>query len=108
ALKAHGKVRRGFLGIGAQPVELPESLKASTGLTQKRGLLLVSVEPNGPADAAGLTLGDILVSVNGEAVEGLEGLRGHLTSEHVGSTATLGFLRGGVAHNADAVIGEQP
>ena len=62
-LGTHGRVARGYLGIGAQPVALPAALKASVG--QDQGLLLVTVEDGGPAANAGLTVGDIIVQTRG-------------------------------------------
>lgn len=107
ALKAHGKVRRGYLGIGAQPVELPASLRGAHGLTQERGLLLVTVEEGGPAGSAGLTLGDIIVAIGGEPVEGLESLRAHLGSDSVGKPTVVRLLRGGEPREVTVVVGEQ-
>ena len=49
SLKAHGKVRRGYLGVGTQPVDLPNALRSAHNITQERGLLLVTVDEDGPA-----------------------------------------------------------
>ncbi|MBE0690757.1 MAG: trypsin-like peptidase domain-containing protein, partial [Anaerolineae bacterium] len=57
-LLAHGKVKRGFLGVSAQPVRLPSAIAESAG--QETGLLLAVVEPGSPAEAASLMLGDTL------------------------------------------------
>ena len=63
ALLAHGQVRRGYLGIGTQPVRLPRELAERLG--QPSGLLIVSVQPGSPADQAGLVLGDAILSFEG-------------------------------------------
>ena len=57
----HGYVGRGFLGIALQPVPLPQDLKAKLQLDQDTAIMLLGVEPNGPAATAGLIMGDILL-----------------------------------------------
>ena len=107
SLKAHGKVRRGYLGVGTQPVDLPNALRSARNITQERGLLLVTVDEDGPAGKAGLALGDIVLALDGDPVEGLESLRGHLSSDNVGNSVTVRLLRGGVPQELAVVIGEQ-
>ncbi len=65
-LLAHGKVRRGYLGVGVQPVRLPDTLRAQTG--SERALLVLSVEPGSPAAAGGVLLGDAILEIDGRAV----------------------------------------
>ena len=86
---------------------MPASLKASAGLTQDRGLLLVTVDENGPAGSAGFTLGDIIVAIDGQPVEGLESLRGQLAGDRVGTSIAVTFLRGGATREQSVTIGEQ-
>ncbi len=66
-LLAHGRVRRGYLGVGTQPVRLQGQARAAAG--QETGLLVLSVEPGGPSDAAGLALGDVLLALDGTPME---------------------------------------
>lgn len=96
----HGHVRRGFLGIGAQPVTLPHG--------GERGLLLVGIEENGPAHGAGLMIGDILLSVDGQPVTELEDLRSALDGDAVGAATNVALLRGGQRQEIRVTIGEQP
>lgn len=103
----HGRVRRGYLGIGAQPVALPAALKSAQGLTQDHGLLLVTVEEDGPAAKGGLTIGDIIVQVGGQPVEGLDDLRGVLGPDRVGQAAPVRVLRGGQAQDLSVTVGER-
>ena len=63
-----GHVSRGYLGLGMQPVPLPEPLRRQLGLTRETGLIVVTVEPDGPAARAGVLLGDVLVALDGAPV----------------------------------------
>jgi len=105
ALLAHGRIRRGFLGVGAQSVRLPESAAANTG--QAGGLLVVSVEPGSPADQAGLLLGDTLLALDGIPLESMEDLLVALTGDRVGRPAEVRVLRGGALQSVQATIGER-
>jgi serine protease Do len=107
ALQTHGKIRRGFLGIGAQAVPIPQALGAAAGTTQETGLVIVSVEQDGPAEQGGVLLGDVILSVNGRAVGSVEELQEVLTGELVGQQATLSLIRGGNAHSMTVTVGER-
>lgn len=104
ALSTHGRVSRGYLGIGAQTVALPAALKASVG--QEHALLLVTVEDEGPAAKAGLTVGDIIVAIAGQPVQGLDDLRGSLTPDRVGQAVAISVLRGGTPQEIAVTPGE--
>lgn len=104
-LKA-GRVRRAYLGISSQPAQLPNALAARLG-GQESGLLVVMVEPESPADKAGLILGDLLVSLGGQAVTDTESLQMQLGSERVGKSTTAVVLRGGEPHELTIVPGER-
>ena len=93
ALLRHGRIQRGYLGVGAQPVRLPEDVAAKAG--QASGLMLASVEPDSPAGKGGLLLGDVLISLDGEPLRGMEDLLNALGSDRVGKTVEVGLLRGG-------------
>ena len=104
-LLKHGKIRRGFLGVGVQPVRMPESAASRSG--QPDGLLVMSVEPGSPADQAGLMLGDTLLTIEGIHLESIEGLFGALTGERVGKPVELRVLRGGEVRPLQVTIGER-
>lgn len=106
AILAHGKVQWGYLGIGAQPVPLPAETVAL--LKQDTGLLLVSVEAEGPAGQGGLLLGDTIVSLDGSPVRHLDDLQGLLGGERVGSTIAVKVLRAGEVRELSVVVGERP
>jgi S1-C subfamily serine protease len=105
AVLAHGHVRQGYLGIGAQPVRLPSAL--SQQLSQETALLIASVEPDSPADKGGLLLGDTLVALDGEPLRHIDDLMGLLTGDRVGSTATVRLVRGGEIKEVKVTIGER-
>jgi S1-C subfamily serine protease len=105
-LLAHGRVRRGYLGVGAQPVRLPADLAEQVG--QETGLLLVSVEPDAPADGAGLTLGDTIVALDGQPVRHMDELLALLGGDRVGASVPVGIVRGGQTQELTVTIGERP
>jgi S1-C subfamily serine protease len=104
-LLTKGRISRGYLGVGAQPVRLPAGLAEQ--LKQETGLLVVSVEPNGPADKAGLMLGDAIVAVAGEPIRQLDDLLGTLSGDRVGKTVSVKIVRGGQVREINAVVGER-
>jgi S1-C subfamily serine protease len=105
ALLEHGRVRRGYLGIGAQPVKLPEALREVLG--QESGLLMMNVEPEGPAGRSGLLLGDTLVTLNGQPVRSLEGLLATLGGDVVGRKVPARLVRGGQLRELEVLVGER-
>jgi S1-C subfamily serine protease len=105
SLKAHGRVRRGFLGVNAQAVRLPTSQVEALG--QETGLLLAAVEPNSPAEAGGLMVGDILVSVDGQPVRQMDDLMAALAGDRVGKQVTVRYVRGGQTAEAPVTVGER-
>jgi S1-C subfamily serine protease len=104
-LLEHGKIRRGYLGVGAQPVRLPASLAQQLG--QEAGLLLASVESNSPAESHGLLLGDTLVAIDGQPVRSLDELLTALSGDKVGTTVPVRFVRGGQGQELSITIGER-
>ncbi len=106
SLQEHGRIRRGYLGVSTQRARIPEILRDKLN-QQKRGLLIVSVEPNSPADEAGLTLGDTIVTMNSEAIQSHDDLLAQLNGEQVGTAVSLQILRGGQIENLEVVVGER-
>ena len=105
ALLAGGAVKRGYVGVSTQSVALPQSLQTSLGVSQAHGLLVVQVETGGPADAAGLSLGDILLGLNGTALDDVDDLRRLLRGLAAGQVVTLNIARGGAAHSLMVTLG---
>ncbi|MBV9848727.1 MAG: PDZ domain-containing protein, partial [Armatimonadetes bacterium] len=107
ALLTHGQVKRGYLGISTQSVALPEKLRAALGLTQERGLLIVGVGADSPAEGGGLLLGDTLLALGGQPVEDADALRRRLRAMQAGQVVTLSLLRGGQRQEVTVTLGAQ-
>ncbi len=105
SLLKHGKMRRGYLGVGIQPARLPAGLAEELG--QKTGALVVSVEPGSPAEQGGLFLGDTLVALGSHKIEDMEDLLGSLSSTQIGASVTVKLVRGGQIHDVAVTIGER-
>jgi S1-C subfamily serine protease len=89
-----GRIRRSFIGVAGQDVPLHRQIIRYHHLAQESGILVVSIEPNSPAQKAGLKEGDVILSYESHSVEGIDQLHRLLTVEEVGKKATLSVLRG--------------
>jgi len=104
-LLAKGRIPRSYLGAGLHRVSLP----ATAGEQGKRrGLLVVSVDPQGPASAAGLRVGDIVLAWNGTELTRVRELMRALGPESVGTTVELGLMRGDARASLRVTLGERP
>jgi S1-C subfamily serine protease len=104
-LLAHGRVRRGYLGVSTQPVRLPPALAQQLG--QETALLLVALEPGSPAEQSGLLLGDIIVQLAGSAVRHHDDLLALLSGDRVGKATPVQIVRGGQVQQIQVTIGER-
>lgn len=104
ALIKHGKVTRGWLGAAIQP--LNDGLAESFGFQGKRGILIGSVLPKGPAEKAGLREGDIVTELNGRPVETVSQLRNGIAALPPHSKADLLVYRNGKLQHMQIVVGE--
>jgi S1-C subfamily serine protease len=107
SLAKHGSVRRGYLGVRSQPVEVSAAQQEALGRQQEGGLLLVSVEKRSPAEAGGLMVGDILIGFDGQAVTDPDELFVLLAGEVVDRPIQLEVLRGGQPTQITVTIGER-
>lgn len=104
-LVTHGQVRRGYLGVGTQPARLSAALTEQLG--QKTGLLLVSVEPDSPAERAGLYMGDTIVTFDDQPVRHHDDLLARLSGDQIGVKVPVRVVRGGQVQNFQVEIGER-
>ncbi len=104
-LLAHGKVRRGYLGVSTQRIRLPGPVAEQVG--QETGLLVNQVVEGSPAEQAGLFLGDAIVAVAGEPVRHHDDLLTKLSGDRVGAAVPFRILRGGQVIDVPVVIGER-
>jgi S1-C subfamily serine protease len=89
-----GKIARGYVGIAGSDVDIPRFLQRLHGLTQRRGILVQSVEPSSPASRAGVEPGDIVIALGAEPVEGVDELHRVLTGhDRVDAPTTVSLLR---------------
>lgn len=102
-----GHIPRGFLGVGLQPVRLPESLCRQLSLSGSTAVMVVELEPSGPAIQAGVLLGDILVSLEGKSLAHLDDVQVHLDSESIGKPLRVQLIRGGALRDLTIVVGER-
>jgi S1-C subfamily serine protease len=106
-LLKHGRIRRGYLGIRSQSVEIPETSQKALQREQANGLLIVGVENGSPAAKGGLIVGDILVGVAGGPVLHHDELFSRLNGEVVGKSTPIDILRGGQPQTVNVLIGEK-
>lgn len=104
SLRTDGRIKRPYLGIGTQQVPLPDPVKAK--VDQDSGLLIVAVEPQSPADRAGLMQGDTLLGLNGTVTRSLEDLYASLRKIKVGATQTVRLVRAGEVKEVRVTVGE--
>jgi S1-C subfamily serine protease len=102
-----GHIPRGYLGVGLQPVRLPDVLRRTLKRDDKTAAIVLEVEPEGPAYKAGMVIGDILVALAGRAITRLEDVHGQLGGESIGKSLPIKFIRGGALQEANIVVGER-
>ena len=107
ALARHGTVKRGYLGVRTQPVEIPEATRKAIQREQTSGLLVLWLEENGPAQSGGLFVGDTIIAVGGQPVGDPDDLFSALNSDTVGKPIAVEVLRGGKPETLKVTVGER-
>jgi S1-C subfamily serine protease len=102
-----GRIPRGYLGVGLQPIRLPEALRALLPGQQKTGAIVLEVEPDGPAQKAGVVLGDIFVTLAGAPVARLEDVYSQLHPSSIGKQLGAKIVRGGALREISVTVGER-
>jgi len=106
-LEKKGHVGRGYLGIGMVPVRVPRKLRELAKLAHDVGLMVVGVEPDSPAEQAGVTLGDVLVALDASPLRDTDDLQAQLTAERIGKAVKVSIIRGGARTEAIITVGER-
>jgi S1-C subfamily serine protease len=107
-LAKHGSIKRGYLGIRSQAVEIPAAGQKALKREQASGLLVLSVEKKSPAESGGLMVGDILVGIEGHPVSDHDALFARLSGDVVGKSIPVEVLRGGQPQTLQVEIGARP
>jgi S1-C subfamily serine protease len=107
-LIARGHVPQAWIGVALQPVAFPAGSWKALGIENDRGLLVVTVASGSPAEQAGIVLGDVLVTIDGAAVNSLRSLQAGLDGEKIGKSVAVQLVRGGKLVQVDVIVGERP
>lgn len=91
----HGRLRRGYIGLGGQNVSLPRWLQRRLGISAESGILVVTLDEGGPATRAGFEEGDLVIGFKGKPLEGIDALYKALTEESIGNAVQLTVAREG-------------
>ncbi len=105
-LLEHGHIARGWLGVGLQPVAIPDSLQSATG--QTRGAMVLQLVAEAPAQRAGVLPGDILLSIDDFRFGRRRGLGSLMGPERIGKAVTVRLLRAGEMKEIGVVIAARP
>jgi S1-C subfamily serine protease len=104
-LAKHGSVRRGYLGVRSQGVEISEGTQKALKREQATGLILIGIEKDSPAEAAGLMVGDIIVAINSQPVQNHDELFARLSGDVIDKSTPVEVLRGGQPQSINVKIG---
>ncbi|WP_114946209.1 S1C family serine protease [Microvirga calopogonii] len=103
-----GRVARGYLGLGLQPIRIDKAAADTAGLSEPRGLIVVSMDQDGPGQRAGIRQGDILIRWNHDALPSVRRVYRLLGPESVGQSVDLGIVRAGEHITLAVEIRERP
>jgi serine protease DegQ len=107
-LLTSGRIARGYVGLGMQPVRLPDGLREALHLQQQTALLVISVAPEGPGEKAGILIGDILTTLRGQPVGDTEAVQRVLGPSSVGQDIAASVIRGGQPVDVTLNVAERP
>jgi len=107
-LMRDGRVRRAYVGIAVQAIDVPRMLARKLELGVSRGIVVISVEPGSPADKAGLRNGDVVIDFNGQPIGGIDDLHRLLSEAAIGEVARLSVIRNEERRSIPVVPSEAP
>lgn len=102
-----GRIPRGYLGVGIQPVRIAESVATKMGISDRTGAMIMLVEPGSPAEQGGALMGDVLVDIDGTPAGRVGNLAALLGPEHVGKRITARVIRAGAIRELTLTVGER-
>ena len=102
-----GHIARPYLGIAMQPVEVPENMRSKLPAETRAGLLVMHVENGGPAERAGVLLGDVLFELGGKTVEHVDAIQDSLATAKVGDVLQIRVIRAGEIKPVSVTLGER-
>jgi serine protease Do len=102
-----GDIIRGYLGLGMRRIRIPEDLNRTLQLSADLGLIVLSVDPNGPGRQAGIVFGDVIVALERTPVGNIRELQAFLEPPFVGKTLSVYIIRGGRLVDLNIIVGEQ-
>jgi len=106
ALMQHGRIERGWLGVALQPVAVPDEMRAAAG--QESALMVMSTDKDGPAASAGITIGDVLLEIDGVKLDGMHALSDRLGPESLGRQVSVKLIRAGAILSVTAIVAPRP
>jgi len=106
-LSSGRRAGRAYLGVGMQPVRLSETLRRSAKVDADGGAIVVAVEPDGPAEKAGVFIGDIIIGFDGAPIEDTDDILAQLGGDRIGANVRLRIVRGGQVVEPEITIGER-
>jgi S1-C subfamily serine protease len=106
-LLERGRIARPYLGIAMQPVEVPETMRSKLATETRAGLLVVHVENGGPAEKAGVLLGDVVFEVGGKTVEHVNAIQDSLAKANIGDVLRVRVIRAGEIKPVSITLGER-
>jgi S1-C subfamily serine protease len=102
-----GRIARPYLGIAMQPVQVPENMCSKLAIETRAGLLVVHVENGGPAEKAGVLLGDVVFEVSGKTVEQVDAIQDSLDTATIGDVLRVRVVRAGEIKPVSITLGER-
>jgi S1-C subfamily serine protease len=107
-LVATGRISRGYLGLGLQPVDLPASFRVSAPGAREHALIVVNVEEDGPAARAGVMLGDLLMALESVPLRDPDDVQRAIAGQRPGTAVSVSLIRGGMPLELAVTLGERP
>ena len=104
----HGGVFRPYLGLAMQAVSVPQELSKKLQIAHDSALMVMQVEPESPSAGAGITLGDLIISINSQSVSGIEDVQRMLNKAKRGDSVDLGYVRGGQLASVKVNLADRP